>query len=166
MREERKIPFKNYFALAIVLILSIVLIIYFYMWYSEFEFNKINTPILDDYLSVINYNELEDYLIENKDVILYVSVLDNGSARQFENKFKNIIKQYTLNNNILYLDLTSEVKDDSLYKSIVNKYGLTNLPCILFFRDGSVYDAYSIKDNEYDMELLVSYLRIRGVIDD
>lgn len=166
MKEEKKIPFKNYVILSIILILSIVVCIYFYMWYSEFETNKINTPILDQYFSVINYNELDDFLVENKNVILYVSVLDDIYTRRFENKFRNIIEKYTLNNSILYLDLTKEKNNNSLYKSIVDKYDLLNLPCIVMIDNGKVSDVYSIKDNDFDIELLVSYLRIEGVIND
>ena len=51
MKEEKNIPFRNYIILSIILILSIVLVIYFYMWYSTFENNKLNTPIMDKYLS-------------------------------------------------------------------------------------------------------------------
>lgn len=166
MREEKNIPFKNYIILAITLIFSIIIIIYFYMWYSEFEINKISTPILDDYLSVINYNELDDFLIENKNVILYISTLENKETRYFENKFRDIINNYSLNSDIVYMDLTNEKHNQKLYDSIVKKYKLLNLPCIVIFDNNDIIDVYSIKDNNFDVDLLVSYFRIEGIIND
>lgn len=163
MREEKNIPFRNYVILSIVLILSIAIVIYFYMWYGEIESSRVNTPIIDNYLSVINYNELDDYLIENKDVIIYVSVLDD-ETRKFEKKFKNIVNEYLLNGNMLYLNLTEESKKS--LNSFKDDYNITSLPCIITFRNGHLIDVYNIVDNDYDLDLLVSYFRIEGIIND
>lgn len=164
--KEKDISFKNYFLLAIILIISIVLVIYFYMWYGAYEENKLNTPIMDKYLNVINYNELNDYLVENKDAIIYISVLEDEDIRVFEKQFKNVINYSSLNNVILYLDLTSEFKDTNLFNNIKSKYGLRNVPCIIIFRNGNVYDVYDIKINNYDIDHLSSYLATEGVISD
>jgi len=166
MKEEKNIPFKNYVILAVMLLLSIVGVIYFYMWYSEFENSKINTPVMDKYLSLINYNELDDYLIENKNFIVYISELNDEKTRMFEKKFKNIIDDYSFNDIMLYLNLTEEKKNNSLYNDIKMKYKFESLPCLVIFKDGDVYDVYNIAYNDYDIELFVSYLKIEGVIDD
>lgn len=165
MKEEKNIPFKNYIILSFVLLISIVIVIYFYMWYGELQLNKISTPVVDKYLSVVNYNELDTYLIENKDVIIYVSVLDDYKTRNFEKKFVKIIDEYSLSN-ILYLNLTEEYKNKRLFDEIESKYKLLDTPCIIIFKDGIVIDVYSIEDRNYDTDLLISYLRIKGVIND
>lgn len=166
MKEEKNIPFRNYIILAGVLILSIIVVIYFYMWYDEFQVNKINTPVMNQYLSVINYNELGDYLVENKDVVIYISFLQDDATRKFEKNFKKIVDVYSLNNSILYLDLTEQYNDSNLFNDIKNKYTLSDMPCIVIFKDGIVDDVYSIEDKDYDIDLLVSYLKIKGVIYD
>lgn len=166
MKEEKNIPFKNYIVLSIILLLTIIVVIYFYMWYGEFKMNKMNDPIMDEYLTVINYNELENYLIENNNVIIYASSLNDEKTRKFEKKLKTVINDYSFNNDILYLDLTEIKKDEKLYNAFKEDYNLSNLPCILFFYQEQVYDVYDINENDYDIELLVSYLKIRGVIDD
>ena len=166
MKEEKNIPFKNYIFLAIILIVSVIIVIYFYMWHSELYANEMNTPIMDEYLNVINYNELDTYLVENKEVIIYVSVLEDDRIRNFEKNFIRVVEEYSLNNKILYLYLTKQYKNDKLYNSIVNKYNLLDMPCILVFSDGIVRDVYSIEDRNYDINLLVSYLKIKGVIYD
>ena len=164
MREERKISFKNYIILSVVLIFSIIVIIYFYLWYNEIEENKLQTPILNEYLNIINYNELDDYLIENNEVIIYVSILSDSKIRNFEKKFKKDINNYSLENYILYLNLTDE--SNKITNKFLEEYKIISLPCVIIYRDGKVLDVYNIANNNYDVDLLISYFRIEGIIND
>lgn len=171
MSKERKIPLKNYILLAVILIISIILVIYFYMWYNTYEENKLNTKIMDNYLQVINYNELNDYLVENKAAVIYSSVLKNQEIRNFEKKFKNIISKYSLNSTILYLDLTTELEDKKMKKEIKEKYYLenkdiTSVPSIIIFKEGKLYDIYDIKASNYNINSLVEYLEKEEIIND
>ena len=168
MKKEKEIPLKNYILLSIVLILTIVVVIYFFLWKNTYEKSKLQTPILDDYLLVINYNELNNYLVENKDAIIYVSKLNDESIRLFENKFKNIINKNNLNNKILYLDLTEELKENNIVKEINKKYGkeMTEVPTMVIIKDGKISSSYNIKENKYNIKLLEKYLEKEDVIND
>ena len=168
MKKEKEIPLKNYILLSIVLILTIVVVIYFFLWKNTYEKSKLQTPILDDYLLVINYNELNNYLVENKDAIIYVSKLNDESIRLFENKSKNIINKNNLNNKILYLDLTEELKENNIVKEINKKYGkeMTEVPTIVIIKDGKISSSYNIKENKYNIKLLEKYLEKEDVIND
>ena len=168
MKKEKEIPLKNYILLSIVLILTIVVVIYFFLWKNTYVKSKLQTPILDDYLLVINYNELNNYLVENKDAIIYVSKLNDESIRLFENKFKNIINKNNLNNKILYLDLTEELKENNIVKEINKKYGkeMTEVPTIVIIKDGKISSSYNIKENKYNIKLLEKYLEKEDVIND
>ena len=168
MKKEKEIPLKNYILLSIVLILTIVVVIYFFLWKNTYEKSKLQTPILDDYLLVINYNELNNYLVENKDAIIYVLKLNDESIRLFENKFKNIINKNNLNNKILYLDLTEELKENNIVKEINKKYGkeMTEVPTIVIIKDGKISSSYNIKENKYNIKLLEKYLEKEDVIND
>lgn len=168
MKKEKEIPLKNYILLSIVLILTIVVVIYFFLWKNTYEKSKLQTPILDDYLLVINYNELNNYLVENKDAIIYISKLNNENIRLFENKFKNIINKNNLNNKILYLDLTEELKETNIVKKINKKYGkeMTEVPTIVIIKDGKISSFYNIKENKYNIKLLEKYLEKEDVIND
>ena len=171
MKKEKNIPLKNYIILTVVLILSIILVIYFYMWYNAYEESKLNTMIMDKYLQVINYNELNNYLVENKDAVIYSSVLEDQKIRDFEKKFKNIIIKNSLNNDILYLDLTEELKDKNITKDIketynINNQDIANTPSIMIFKDGNLYSIYNIKDNNYNINNLVDYLEEEDIIND
>ena len=168
MKKEKEIPLKNYILLSIVLILTIVVVINLFLWKNTYEKNKLQTPILDDYLLVINYNELNNYLVENKDAIIYVSKLNDESIRLYENKFKNIINKNNLNNKILYLDLTEVLKENNIVKEINKKYGkeMTEVPTIVIIKDGKISSSYNIKENNYNIKLLEKYLEKEDVIND
>ena len=162
MKKEKEIPFKNYIILAVILIFTILLVVYLFNWQSIYQKNKLQEPILDKYLMVINYNELDDYLVENKEAIVYVSVLNDEKIRMFENKFKNLIIKNDLNNKILYLNLTNESVE-------INKKYLSNLsevPTLIIFDEGKVVENYSIKDNNYDIKAFERFLEKEEIIND
>lgn len=162
MKKEKEIPFKNYIILAVILIFTILLVVYLFNWQSIYQKNKLQEPILDKYLMVINYNELDDYLVENKEAIVYVSVLNDEKIRMFENKFKNLIIKNDLNNKVLYLNLTNESVE-------INKKYLSNLsevPTLIIFDEGKVVESYSIKDNNYDIKVFEKFLKKEEIIND
>lgn len=167
MKKEREIAFKNYIILALVLIITIIGVIYIFMWYSSKEKSKLELPILDDYIMPINYNELNDYIIENKDAVIYTSVLNDVNIRLFENKFKNVIVKNNLNSSILYLDLTNEIKDNNVLLKMEKKYGTkVDIPSVMVFRDGVLTDVYNIKEDNYNIKKLEKYLEKEVVIND
>lgn len=162
MKKEKEISFKNYIILAVILIFTILLVVYLFNWQSIYQKNKLQEPILDKYLMVINYNELDDYLVENKEAIVYVSVLNDEKIRMFENKFKNLIIKNDLNNKVLYLNLTNESVE-------INKKYLSNLsdvPTLIIFDEGKVVESYSIKDNNYDIKAFEKFLKKEEIIND
>ena len=166
---SRVIPKKNYLILAIVIILTCFLMYYLYMWYDAYMDNKLNKPILDKYMEVINYNELDNYLVENTNAIVYVSILEDSDIRSFEKKFKALFKQQKINRDILYMDITNDL---SLIDSVVSKYsdGKLNsidLPVIIVIEDGKLKSFYNIKENNYDVQGIVSFMdSIRFLEDD
>ena len=153
----RVIPKKNYMILSIVIVVTLLLLYYFYMWIDAYNETKLNRPILDKYLEVINYNELEDYLIENQDTIIYVSVLENSKIRDFEKQFKMVLRKKEIDKDILYMNVTDDIKEKVVVNEMNEKYAINSLsivdlPVIAVFEDGTLKSIYSIKDNDYDIE--------------
>lgn len=170
--KKREVPIKNYIYLGIIILVSILLIFYFYLWYLTYEESKLNNQIMDRYLQVINYNELEDYITENKNAIVYVSVLEKQDIRNFEKNFKNIIIKNSLKKEVLYLDITEVYNNKKEFNNAKNKYNInnkniSNLPCIMIFEEGNLTDIYDIKENNYDIDELEDFLEEEGIeIDD
>lgn len=159
----REIPLKNYIILGLVVLLTLGLVYYFYLWYITYEESKLNETIMDRYLEVINYNELNDYIVENRNAMIYTSVLEDNNIRKFEIKFKNIVVKNALKDKILYMDMTDIFKDKIKYTELrnsyqINNYNITNVPCILVFKDAKLVDIYSIKDNDYNTDDVLNYI--------
>lgn len=164
MKEElRVIPKKNYFILGVVLLLTVLAVYYFYMWNKAYNESKINEPVLDKYMTVINYNELEDYLIENPDTIIYTSILEDKDIRSFENRFKNYIRNDKLDNDVLYMDITSEIKSNNKKNDMMKKYSveyanILDIPNVMVFENGKLKMIYNIQDNDYDVKKTVEFI--------
>ena len=161
--ELRVVPKKNYLILGIILIVSFLLVYYLYMWVDVYNESKLNKPILDKYMEVINYNELDNYLVESPNAIIYVSVLENTEIRDFERKFKSILKKNQLKKEVLYMDITDELKNSAIKNEMISKYTINNLsivnvPVILVIDNGELRIIYGIKDNNYDVESLKLFI--------
>ena len=156
---KREVPIKNYIKLGIILLISILALFYLYLWYRTYEENRLNTPIMDNYLSIIIYNELNDYLTENKNATIYLSKLNDNDIRSFEKEFKLIIQDNALKNKILYLDLTNELEQNNEI-TITNNYTINenNLPMIVIIENSQVKKTYNIKENNYDENKLETFL--------
>ncbi len=164
---KREIPVKNYIFLGIIMIVSMFGVYYLYLWFQTYEESRLNAPIMDSYLQVINYNELSSYVLENETTVVYVSVVGNEEIREFENKFKNTVDQYSLKKDIVYMDITSNLEDSEISKNLSDKYDIDgdNVPYILVFDSGKLIDTYSIAKHNYSIKKIKKYLSSMGVID-
>lgn len=159
----RKIPTKNYIILGVVIFITLLILYYFYMWVDVYKESKINIPIMDRYMSVINYNELDNYVVENPDTIVYVSVLEDEKIRDFEKKFKNKYRDNEILNEVLYMNITDDIKDKNMKNEMISKYSvnslnITKVPCVLVFEDSMLRSIYSVADNGYDIDRFTIYI--------
>ena len=160
--EMRVIPKKNYVILGIVIIVTFLLVYYLYMWYDAYKETKLNVKILDNYLEVINYNELDNYLVENPEAIIYFSVLENEKIREFEKKFKKVLKNNEISSKVLYMDLTEELKNKKTSEELLNKYSISkdNVPIILYFYNEKISSRYSVRENNYDIDAMKNVINL------
>ena len=164
MKDElRVIPKKNYIILGIVVLVSLLIIYYFYMWVSAYKDAKENVSVLDNYMNVINYNELDNYIVENPDSVIYVSVVDDTQINKFDKKLANSIKNNDFNKDVLYMNITETIKDASIKREMIEKYSLkysdiTDIPNIIVFEDGKLISIYNIKDNGYSVSKIVEFV--------
>lgn len=150
--ELRIVPRKNYIILAIVLLLSFGLVYYFHLWCIAYNDNKLNNPIMDKYMDNINYNELDNYLVENNYAIVYVSVLNNEEVRNFEKQFKLLFRKKKIIHNVLYMNVTDEL-------DLFNKrYSNVIVPAIMIFSEGNFNIAYKINPSDYDINEIKDFI--------
>lgn len=160
----RQIPKKNYLILTIIFLLSFFIAVYFQKWYQTYEQDRLTKPIMNKYLMEIKENEIDNYLVENPNTIIYVGKLENELIRNFEKEFINTITKNQLQNQILYLDITN-INDNQ----IKNKYQLDNkkitqVPNIMFFKNGKLENIYVIDLKDYNTNKIASYILASDII--
>ena len=111
---------------------------------------------IGEYLTELNYYDVPEYLFENPNAIVYVSNSSEDSSKEFENTFKKVIKDYNLENDIVYINI---------YELNTNNAFYNNAPEILFYKDGVVSDAISCDALETYKDI-VKIFKERGVIGD
>lgn len=171
MKNERIVPLKNYVWLGIILLVTCGALYYFYLWYTEYSNDRLYKPILDERLLEIKYNEIDAYVSENANVVVYASTLGNRTIRNFENKLYNLIDEYGIRERMVYLNVSGFADSEAIMHMLKNKYlvdgvsFLDSMPSILLFRDGVIEDVYFIKENNYSIIRLENYLKTMNVID-
>lgn len=156
LNNNKFIPIKNYIYLLLIIIASVALVYYLYLWFIEYNKEQNQTSYIEEVMQIINYNELETYLIENKDAVVYVSVLNDNHIRKFEKKLQRFIKENDITNKILYLDLTNNNYE------VLNKE--VNVPTFLVYRNTELTANYEIDKKDYDIKKIKTFLEEQGVI--
>ena len=153
INKKKDIPKKNYFILGIILIISCILVYYINAWYSLYQYEKRGNSPITAYMEIINYNEVENYIEENSDAIIYISKSNNLKIRKFEEDNEKLFKKLELNYNILYMDAKDVNKDLKI------KYNVNEYPTILFFKNKRLVNKYVLElDN-------INYNDIKNIID-
>ncbi len=137
----KKIPIKNYFILA--LMLAIVVVVTFSL--AKFYNNSLRpTSVLYKYAKHIDSRELIDYLQENSSTVIYISDKYNTLIDEQEEVLKKKIVEYNLYNNLIYIDKNE--LNNGFYKSFNKKYNThideNNLPTMIILNDSVVENIY------------------------
>lgn len=158
---KREIPLKNYIYLVLIVFLTLGILYYLYLWSIEYRKEVTSDSVISSSLQLINYNEVEDYIVENDNVCLYISN-KNIELKDFEKSLKHLIEKYNLERKILYLDITNNISNDKY--NIGDTY-LTGVPKFIYFIDGKLVSSYDIDYNNYKIANIENYLRSIGVIE-
>ena len=157
---KKEISLKNYIYLFLIIVITIGIVYYLYLWFTEYEKEVKNASVLSNYLQVINYNEVDNYIIENDKVYLYVTDT-NLNLNDFEYELKKFIVNNNLRKDILYLDMADSYKDGK-YEIVNNEFN--SIPMFIVFDDSQIVSSYDIKNNGYDIKKISNYLKSLGVI--
>lgn len=158
---KREIPLKNYVYLVLIVFLTLGILYYLYLWSIEYRKEVTSDSVISSSLQLINYNEVEEYIVENDNVCLYISN-KNIELKDFEKSLKHLIEKYNLERKILYLDITNNISNDEY--NIGDTY-LTGVPKFIYFIDGKLVSSYDIDYNNYKIANIENYLRSIGVIE-
>ena len=164
---------KNYFKLILIIIGTIFLIFLINNIYKNYLNNKINKSYISKHVLNVKYNELENTLIElNPDTYLYISYTGNKEIYDFEVKFKKLLRDKELLDNVIYLNMDNEINENKDYiESLNDKLNLTenkvtNLPVIIYYKDGEAVEIINSDSVMLDTGKFVQLLDKYNILDD
>ncbi len=164
--EKRKIPIKNYIILIIICLLSVFLCMYMSSWYKTREEAKMPSGIMTGFLPEIRLEELDNFLLENVNIILYVSASTDESIKRFEKNVHDYIAREGLLRNFAYIDtkdLTEDFVAEKLNSRLDTKVkGLDVIPNFYVVRDGKIVDCLYDVEKSLNSKEAIQFIKKQG----
>lgn len=156
----KKIPLKNYFILGIILASSIFIVLYINKLYLS---TKNNDNILNGFIKEIKIQEIDNYIIENPNFIIYLGYKNNDN-KSFEKKFKKLVTKYDLQKDIVFIDISQF--NDETFNKFCKKYAdklLKKDSSLIIVDNQKVIDVLDITKGNNDIELVKMFFKKNGV---
>lgn len=166
------IPKRNYLFVSLIFVFTIVAVVVSFILYKNIKEYNESIPVIRDYVKEINYDDLNNYFLENDDFFLYIGVASDDNCREFEEDLKGIIKERNISN-IIYLNIANIKDKDKFYDEINSKYSsnikLSNYPAFIIVKNKKILDL--VQRNDYylnidEVQKLFDYYEIDGDLND
>lgn len=149
----RDVPKKNYIVLTLIALGVIVLCFVFMNMYNKNN-KDIYESVVKDIINEIKYEDLDNYLQENPEVVLYINDSSKKNSNIEEN-LKDLIVENNIQQYVVYIE-----KDNS----IVEKLNLnSNSPIFIAYKDGKMVEILSQK--KYTNDEIKNFFLRNGVIE-
>lgn len=171
--KKREIPKSNYLILLVIIVTVVGLCFYLTSWYKTIdEYYKTNS-IISEVLPEIETETFSSFLLDNPDIIVYISSSSDSNVKTFEKQFKKVIVEYSLNTSVIYFDTDKETNINGL-ETLVNNYmskvlkkiTVISSPNLIRFKDGEIVDILYTKDSTITKSDVVKFLERNEVIED
>lgn len=150
---ERIIKLKNYIIVILMFLATFLLVLVLrnrYILYKEYQ---LTIPVLKDKLNEVTVAELDTYLTENTDAIIYIEVSEDENSRAVSEDLYEVVKKRGLTERVVYLNISSVEDKEGFFKKFNEKYcdeakELSNYPALVLFYDGRVESYVSRTENQ------------------
>lgn len=141
----RTIPKKNYFLVGLIALVTFLLTWYFVAVYQlRKDYDLDQNKRMNAILSEIHEEDLQNYILDNHDVMIYLSSSRDETYQSFEKSLIKYLKKEDLTKEIVYLD-TSNL-EEAFYARFMKNYvseelqGITlqMIPNLVVLSDGKV----------------------------
>lgn len=156
---KREIPKKNYFIVGVIFVLTVTIVLYVATLYKNTKIND-KKSIISTYLFNVNVDELDNYLLENPDVVIYWANSEDFENEKFEKKIKKFIVKKDLQKQFVFLDVKN-INDDEIQKieeshlsEKIKNISLDIYPLILIIKDGKINEVIKLNDQNMDIDYL------------
>ena len=141
-KNDKKNYIKNYVILVAIFVVCFGLTIYFCKWYEVYKEYQREIPVIRGSLLEVRSDELEHYLVDNPNAIVYMCTSYSDVCREYEKKLKRYLARNDVVDSIVYLNLTGENLEEFLDKFNA-KYPYRNplkgnFPSYVVFNNGVV----------------------------
>lgn len=155
---KKNVGVKNYILYAVLVVVTMVLVFYLGKWYQTSENYRKDTSVIASVLSEIKLNELDSYLMENPNPVVYIK---NNQTSSYEEELKEIVIRYNLRDEMIFLNLN----DENDLKKFEEKYqsGTIFLPNLCVFDEGKLV-AFMDEKSVLTEETTLQFLKQNGVI--
>lgn len=150
--KEKKIPTKNYVIYGIIVVVTLVAVFYANEWYTEYRKAELENSFISKYVTEINFDEFENYILENPNGIIYMGKTNSEISINLEKDLYKIVKDNGITEEVVFLNLTG---NENNLNNIQNKYyienlsyNLTDLPALAIFRDNKIVDILINNEKE------------------
>ncbi len=166
-KKIKKITIKNYLILALIFLGTICLTIYFCRCYSVYNEKMKEVPVIRGVISEITSEELEHYVNDNPNCIVYMCIASDMKCRNFEQDFIKLIKKKNLQEEIVYLNL-SNVDQEKFTGAFNDKYKYsvqltTNYPAIVTFEENKVSNIIQEDDGELSITKAKQFIELNRI---
>ena len=165
--KERKIPLKNYIILIIIYIITFLAVFYAIFWYNNYKVNRLTTPYIQNKINSISYEELDNYIIEYPNTIIYIGKNNDENCYNTEKNLYSVLRKNNLIENTVFLDLSTNYSD-TILDNISNKYFDESLkdkelkvPSIIIINDKKIKDFVTVYN-----DLPISNDRIHQILEE
>lgn len=152
----RKIPFKNY----IILVIILVLVFFLTTTLSNIYTNRIQlkTNFFESFRK-IDIKDFSQYIIENPDTIIYISSEFNKNNMKFENDFKKILNKNNLHDYVVCIDKTTltEEYEKQINESLNADIKFEYQPIILVVEQKEIKNIVYVDLTSYDANTIIDY---------
>ena len=163
--ENKKV--RNYIITILLFIACFGMILYLRELYKVNEAEQKKIPVIQGYISEIYTDDLEHYIMDNPNGVIYMCIANDENCRVFEREFKKLLKSDEYNDNLVYLNLMDVDQDEFLEEfnsKFIYKVKLSkDYPAFVLFEDGKVKAILQEKDKKLDIVKVKHFLELSEI---
>ncbi|MBR3145737.1 MAG: hypothetical protein IKF47_00595 [Bacilli bacterium] len=165
-KKDKKIV-RNYIITIVLFIACCGLVLYLRELYRVNEAEQKKIPVIQGYISEIYSDDLEHYIMDNPNGVIYMCIANDENCRAFEREFKKLLKKDEYSDNLAYLNLIDVDQNEFLnnfnskyiYKTKLSK----EYPAFVLFEDGKVKAILQEKSKKLDIVKVKHFLELSEI---
>ena len=158
----RKIPFKNYIKFGLIIIASLITCLLLFIIYNNF---KNRTSVLTNKVKEIEVSDIDNYISENEEVLLYFGVIQDESSKKIEDQMIEMIENDELD--FVYVNISNENNKKAFLKDFSKKYSdekvVDDYPAFVYIKNGVIVDTIQKESRYLEIEDVKDFVETNDI---